>query len=170
MSLAAVIGYPKDKLQAIVDSYRRQGMTVATAESLTGGLLAAVLTSIPGASTVFRGGVVPYSTDLKSSMCLVDEALLAERGPVDLDVAAALAAGAARVCHADIGIALTGVAGPDTQDGHPVGTVFLGRWQRAQVSAWPLPINTSGRDEIRAAAVRAALDTLYREQIPQTVR
>jgi nicotinamide-nucleotide amidase len=99
--------------------------TVATAESLTGGLVAATLVEIPGVSAVYRGGLVVYATDLKHALAGVPEDLLAARGPVDPDVAAALAAGARERCGADWGLATTGVAGPDPQDGKPVGLVYV---------------------------------------------
>jgi nicotinamide-nucleotide amidase len=102
-----------------------RGETFATAESLTGGLVAATVVEIPGVSAVFRGGLVVYATDLKHALAGVPEELLAERGPVDPDVALALAAGARRRCAADWGLATTGVAGPDPQDGKAVGTVFV---------------------------------------------
>jgi nicotinamide-nucleotide amidase len=110
------------------DAVRRvgeRGETFATAESLTGGLVAATVVEIPGVSAVFRGGLVVYATDLKHALAGVPEELLAERGPVDPDVALALAAGARRRCAADWGLATTGVAGPDPQDGKPVGMVFV---------------------------------------------
>jgi nicotinamide-nucleotide amidase len=102
-----------------------RGETFATAESLTGGLVAATVVEIPGVSAVFRGGLVVYATDLKHALAGVPEDLLAERGPVDPDVALALAAGARRRCAADWGLATTGVAGPDPQDGIAPGTVYV---------------------------------------------
>jgi nicotinamide-nucleotide amidase len=99
--------------------------TLAVAESLTGGLLAATLVDVPGVSATFRGGLVVYATDLKAGLAGVPADLLAARGPVDPDVAAAMAAGALAACRSDWGLATTGVAGPDPQDGVPVGTVFL---------------------------------------------
>jgi nicotinamide-nucleotide amidase len=99
--------------------------TVATAESLTGGLLAATLVEIPGVSAVYRGGLVVYATDLKHALAGVSEELLASRGPVDPGVAAALATGARERCGADWGLATTGVAGPDEQDGKPGGLVYV---------------------------------------------
>lgn len=99
--------------------------TLATAESLTGGLVAATIVEIPGVSSVYRGGLVVYATDLKHELAGVPEGLLAERGPVDPDVALALAEGVRRRCSAGWGLATTGVAGPDPQDGKPVGTVFV---------------------------------------------
>jgi nicotinamide-nucleotide amidase len=102
-----------------------RGETLATAESLTGGLVAATLVQIPGISAVFRGGLVVYATELKARLAGVPEDLLAERGPVDPDVAVALARGARERCVADWGIATTGVAGPEPQDGKPVGLVYV---------------------------------------------
>jgi nicotinamide-nucleotide amidase len=106
-------------------------LTIAVAESLTGGLLVAELVSVPGASAVVRGGVVAYATPLKHTLLGVDADLLAANGPVDPEVALQMAAGArTRLVvdgePADIGIATTGVAGPNQQDGHPVGEVWLG--------------------------------------------
>nr|WP_296068834.1 CinA family protein [uncultured Actinoplanes sp.] len=99
--------------------------TVATAESLTGGLVAATIVEIPGVSAVYRGGLVVYATELKHLLAGVPEDLLAERGPVDPDVALALAEGARQRCQADWGLATTGVAGPEPQDGKPVGLVYV---------------------------------------------
>jgi nicotinamide-nucleotide amidase len=101
------------------------GQTVGCAESLTGGLVVARLVDTPGASAVVRGGVVAYATDLKASVLGVDADLLARRGAVDAEVARQLARGARRVLGADWGLATTGVAGPDPQDGMPVGCVFV---------------------------------------------
>jgi aminoglycoside 6'-N-acetyltransferase len=101
------------------------GQTLATAESLTGGLLAAAFVAVPGASTVFRGGTVVYATDLKESLGGVAAGLLAERGPVDPEVALALARAARERCGADWALATTGVAGPEPQHGVPVGTVHV---------------------------------------------
>jgi nicotinamide-nucleotide amidase len=102
-----------------------RGETFATAESLTGGLVAATMVEIPGVSAVFRGGLVVYATDLKHALAGVPEDLLAARGPVDPDVAVALAAGARSRCGADWGLATTGVAGPDPQNGIAPGTVYV---------------------------------------------
>nr|WP_286219543.1 CinA family protein [Paraoerskovia sediminicola] len=103
----------------------RAGLTLAVAESLTGGALAAAVVDVPGASRVLRGGVVAYATDLKSSLLGVDRGLLARRGPVDRDVALAMAHGVRRSLGADVGVATTGVAGPDPQDGVEPGIVHL---------------------------------------------
>ena len=97
------------------------GQTVATAESLTGGLVAAALTDVPGASSAFRGGVVAYATELKAEALGVDVALLKAHGPVYAPVAAAMAEGVRERLQATIGVATTGVAGPDPQNGYPAG-------------------------------------------------
>ncbi|MDH6629595.1 nicotinamide-nucleotide amidase [Streptomyces sp. LBL] len=102
-----------------------KGQTLAVAESLTGGLVAADITAAPGASQAFRGSVTAYATELKHQLLGVDATLLAERGAVDPQVAAQMAAGVRKALGADWGIATTGVAGPEPQDGKPVGTVFV---------------------------------------------
>ena len=98
-----------------------RGWTVGLAESVTGGLVASRCVAVPGASTWFRGGVVSYATDVKQRVLGVAE------GPVVSGAAAlAMARGARSVFGADVGVAITGVAGPTEQDGQPVGTVFVG--------------------------------------------
>ena len=133
--------------------------TLAVAESLTAGLLAAAIVDVSGASRVFRGGLVVYATDLKASLAGVPAGLLADRGPVDPDVALALAAGARERCGADWGLATTGVAGPEPQHGQPVGTVHVAVAGPGTTEVRSL--RASGdRPEIRRAAVTAALDLL----------
>src|SRR5919201_5163572 len=113
------------RIEGLLDLLRRRGETVATAESLTAGMLCAALTDVPGASDVVRGGLVVYATALKHELAGVDAALLAEHGAVHPDVAGMLARGARQRCGADWGIGLTGAAGPDPQDGAAPGTVYL---------------------------------------------
>lgn len=103
----------------------RRQQTVAVAESLTGGLVAAALTATAGASATFRGGLVVYATDLKTRLAGVPEALLARVGAVDPQVALELARGVRTRLSASWGVGVTGVAGPDPQDDRPVGTVFV---------------------------------------------
>lgn len=143
----------------IIDRLRTKRLTLAVAESLTGGLLAATLTETPGASAVFRGGVVAYATDLKHGLLGVDEALLAQRGAVDPDIASAMAFGVASRLTADIGLATTGVAGPDMQDGKAVGTVFIACSYLSQVTVEE-HLFAGTRNEIRALSVHAALNLL----------
>jgi nicotinamide-nucleotide amidase len=137
-----------------------RGETVAVAESLTGGLTCAALTETPGASATFRGGLVVYATELKYVLADVPLELLEARGAVDPDVAAALAVGARRRLDATWGLGLTGVAGPDPQDGQPVGTVHIGLTSTAGVPSVRSELLTGSRDDIRAGAVEAALAML----------
>ena len=147
-----------------------RGEVLAVAESLTGGLVAAEITSVPGASKAFRGSVTAYATELKREVLGVDAQLLAARGAVDAQVAAQMAAGVRKALGADWGIATTGVAGPDAQDGRPVGTVFVavdgpfgpgaGSASGGKVKA--LRLNGS-RAEIRRESVRSVLALLLEE-------
>jgi nicotinamide-nucleotide amidase len=144
----------------VLDTLAARRQTLAVAESLTGGLLAATIVDVPGASAVFRGGLVVYATDLKSALAGVPEELLARRGPVDPDVAGLLAAGARRLCRADWGLGTTGVAGPDPQHGIAPGTVYLGI-AGPDGAATARRLDLSGdRAAIRRATVTAALDLL----------
>ncbi|MDO4240510.1 CinA family protein [Micrococcus sp.] len=102
------------------------GVTLATAESLTAGLVAAALADVPGASAVLQGGVVAYQNTVKTDLLDVDPDLLASRGAVDPEVARQMAAGARRALGADVGASTTGVAGPESHQGRPVGTVMVG--------------------------------------------
>ncbi|RRO16107.1 CinA family protein [Saccharopolyspora rhizosphaerae] len=153
------LGLPFAQVAELIDALRRRGETVATAESLTAGLVAAALTEVPGSSAVVRGGLVVYATDLKDRLAGVDPQLLAEHGAVHPDVAGQLAVGASERCGADWGVGLTGVAGPDPQDGVAPGTVHLGFCgpQGVQVRTASLG---GGRHAVRAAAVRVALEHL----------
>jgi nicotinamide-nucleotide amidase len=144
---------------AVVHALVERRETVATAESLTGGLVAATVVEIPGVSAVFRGGLVVYATDLKARLAGVPEALLAERGPVDGDVAAALAEGARERCGADWGLATTGVAGPDPQDGKPVGLVYVAVADRSGAVVRELKLD-GNREAIRTESVTAVLQLL----------
>lgn len=152
-------GAAEDRARAadlVVRALRLLKQTVATVESLTGGMIASTLVDIPGVSAVYRGGLVVYATDLKHALAGVDETLLTERGPVDPDVAVALAAGARERCGADWAVATTGVAGPEPQDGKPVGLVYTGVAGPFATSVRELRL-TGDRAEIRAQAVVAAL-------------
>ncbi len=134
---------------------------MAVAESLTGGLVMATLTEIPGASAVLRGGPVVYATDTKASELGVDPELLASQGPVSALVAEAMAVGVRARWRADIGLATTGVAGPDGQDGHPVGEVYVALADASDSFAIPRSLG-KGRDRaaIRQQAVEQALIAL----------
>ena len=138
---------------------RERGATVAVAESLTGGLLSGRLTDTPGASATFRGALVVYATDLKSALAGVPAPLLAAEGPVSPEVAAALAGGVRDRLDATFGLSVTGVAGPDPQDGIPVGTVYLGVAGPGGGHVRHLTL-TGDRAQIRSASVDAAIELL----------
>ncbi|MER7929844.1 CinA family protein [Streptomyces sp. NPDC096057] len=150
------------------------GATLAVAESLTGGLVAAEITSVPGASKAFRGSVTAYATELKHQLLGVDATLLSERGAVDAQVAAQMAVGVRKALGADWGIATTGVAGPEPQDGQPVGTVFVavdgpfgpdsGAAGGGKVAALRL---NGGRAEIRMESVRSVLALLLERLVSE---
>ncbi|WAL41219.1 CinA family protein [Brevibacterium sp. BRM-1] len=146
---------------AAIGALREAGLTVATCESLTAGLVAGELATVPGASAVLRGGLITYATQLKAVLAGVDPSLLAARGAVDPEVAEQMALGAARVCGADIGLACTGVAGPEPQDGRPVGLVYtaLARGGRARAHEHRFG---GDRVAIRAATVAALLERAAR--------
>lgn len=146
-----------DAAAGLLAGLAERGWSIGTAESLTGGLVAGRITSVPGASASMRGGVVAYATDVKSTVLGVSAALLAERGAVDPDVAQSMAHGIRRLLGADVGLATTGVAGPDPQDGKPVGTVFIAVSTPAVTRVQQLS-TTGSREQIRAATVDAAVE------------
>jgi len=145
----------------IVGMLIASGQTVGTAESLTGGLVAAALTTVPGASAVVRGGIVAYAADLKSSLLSVPAELIDRVGTVHPAVALAMASGARTRLGATVGVATTGVAGPDPADGQPVGTVHIAvsTPARAVHEAFLLSGN---RPEIRRSTVDHLLALLVR--------
>lgn len=109
----------------LVRTLTERGETIAFCESLTAGLASATVATVPGASNVLRGGLVTYATELKATLAGVPEAVLEKHGPVAAVTARHMARGVRHACGADWGVALTGVAGPDSQDGHPVGEVHV---------------------------------------------
>jgi nicotinamide-nucleotide amidase len=134
---------------------------VAAAESLTAGLFCATLASVPGASATLRGGAVVYATDLKAVLAGVPRELLAAKGPVSPETAAALAEGIRARCGAAWGVGLTGVAGPDPVDGHRPGRVYVGI--SGAVGTDVLALELPGdRQAVRDGAVAAAMDALLR--------
>lgn len=150
----------------LVAALTERGWTLGVAESLTGGALAAEIVSVPGASATLLGAVVAYATPVKATLLGVDAALLELHGPVHAEVAAQMAAGVREAVQvdgraADIGISTTGIAGPDSPDGQPVGTVHIGvdgifgtRTERF--------LFDGDRAAIRAQTVHAAIATALR--------
>ena len=155
-------GHDDDTLDGVVHALLRQtGQTVAVAESLTGGLVGATLSSRPGSSATFRGGLVVYATDLKAQLADVPTEVLETHGAVSSQTAAALADGARTRLGADWGLGLTGVAGPDEQEGQPVGTVHLAVAGPAGTTVRSLRL-PGDRERVRLLAVTGVLDLLRR--------
>ena len=163
---ALIYGTGEDSLEKVaLMGLKARGLSLGTAESCTGGLMAKRLTDLPGASAVFRGGVVSYTNEVKSRLLGVSGQLLEARGAVCAEVAQAMAQGARRALGCDVAVATTGVAGPDSDDwGNPVGLVYValdtpeGGWIRA--------LNLAGakvrRDRVRVLAANHGFDMIRR--------
>jgi nicotinamide-nucleotide amidase len=152
----------------VIQLLTQAGSTVATAESLTGGLVAAALTDIPGSSNAFRGSVVAYATELKAQLLGVDVGMLKRHGPVYAPVAAAMAEGVRNRLGATIGVSTTGVAGPGPADGHPAGTVHVAVSLAGDTVVRTMALQGS-RDEVRRLTVERVLGLLLgrlREECP----
>jgi nicotinamide-nucleotide amidase len=145
----------------LLDALSARRWTVAVAESLTGGLVASTIIEVPGASARMRGGVVAYATDVKRDVLGVDGELLAAVGAVDPDVAVQMAEGVRRLLGADVGIATTGVAGPEPQDGKPVGTVCIAVVTPGATTS-VTEVLRGDRASIRAGAAEAAIAAALR--------
>lgn len=138
----------------LVRELSAQGITLAGAESLTGGQVSAAITSIAGASDCFRGAIVSYATDLKAKLLGVDAELLRATGPVDAQVARQMARAVATMCEATIGLATTGVAGPESQHGIAVGTVFISVYDQRDDSDHEKALKLAGtRAQIQSQTV-----------------
>lgn len=145
------------------------GVSIACAESVTGGLVSQLLTSVPGASEVVRGGVVAYATEVKVEVLGVSPALIAKAGAVQAEVALEMAAGVARVCSSGIGLGITGVAGPTPQEGAPVGTVHVAVVDTTSNASRVHSLRLEGtRDEIRVQAATALIGMLLDVLVPKT--
>jgi len=137
-----------------------EGKTVATAESCTGGMIGAMLTSVPGASKVYKGGIISYWSEVKQELLGVDEDDLKNLGPVSMQVAGSMAEGARKALQADVAVSVTGLAGPDGDEyGRPVGTVFIGFCNGAKTLAKQYRFS-GGREEVRRQAAEAALQLI----------
>ncbi len=162
MTAASAVGRPAyDEAAAVLAALSGAGHTLAVAESLTGGLLAATLTDVPGASAVFRGGVCAYATDVKTTLLDVPDALVRSDGVVSSAVAEAMARGVRQTLGATYALGTTGVAGPDPQEGRPVGTVFVAVAGPAGVQSQELRLE-GDRPRIRSSTCLAALQLLRR--------
>jgi nicotinamide-nucleotide amidase len=171
---------PTKDLQALAQALRSRGWRLATAESCTGGLIAAACTSLAGSSDWFDRGFVTYSNEAKSQMLGVDPALIARHGAVSREVACAMAEGALQHSPADLAVAVTGIAGPGgAVPGKPVGTVWLALAVKgaqttpetpAEHAAWRLQC-TGDRAAVRQATVQQAIrQLLQRAALPPNVQ
>lgn len=134
-----------------------EGKRLATAESLTGGGIGSSLTSVPGASAVYAGGIISYTNEVKNRLLGVPAELLEELGAVSAPVAERMAQGAVKALNADTAVSVTGLAGPDGDEfGHPVGTVFIGYADEKTSFAREYHFRGS-REEVRSQTVQAAL-------------
>lgn len=148
--------------QALIRGLQAQGLTVATCESLTGGMICAALVDVPGASRVVRGGLITYQTDTKSLLAGVDAGLIETHGVVSAEVARAMAAGARDALHADIAVSATGMASPGEIGDPPAGTVFVGLASATGVQAVELHL-TGDRQAVRQQTVDAAIKLIGQE-------
>jgi nicotinamide-nucleotide amidase len=146
----------------LVGFYRARGLTLATAESCTGGLVAGLITSVAGSSDVLERGLVTYSNLSKAECLGVDAALLDRFGAVSAEVAQAMAIGLLQRCPADVAVSITGIAGPGGgSDAKPVGLVHFGCARRgAHLTLVEKRFGDLGRTRVRLAAVTVALDLL----------
>lgn len=146
-------------ITGLLDQLAADGQTLAVAESLTGGLLAAAITDVPGASRIFRGGVVAYQNDVKTATLGVPAALLSAHGAVHGEVASAMAEGVRSSFGATWGLATTGVAGPGPADGHSPGTVFVAAAGEGVYRVRRLDLS-GDRAAVREASVTACIGLL----------
>lgn len=151
---------PGMDLAALVADAAAAGLSVSTAESLTGGLLAATIVEVPGASGMFNGGVIAYQNEVKVSALGVPAQLLADHGAVDPEVACAMALGACRVTGSRVGLSTTGVAGPEAHQGKDVGQVFIGVAFDGEVQAYAYHFG-GDRAMVRQQAVDEAIALLH---------
>jgi nicotinamide-nucleotide amidase len=153
----------RDRAATLIAYYRAKGLTVATAESCTGGLVAGLITEIPGSSDVFERGFVTYSNAAKIECLGVDPALLDAFGAVSREVASAMAAGALARSHADAAVSITGIAGPGGGSAaKPVGLVHFAYGRKSgEIIAVEKRFGDIGRDAVRSASVLLALDLFF---------
>ena len=139
------------------------GKTLVTAESLTGGGIGSAITGTPGASTVYVGGVVSYTNDVKNRILGVPEAILKEQGAVSAPTALAMAEGVRQLLKADVSVSVTGLAGPGGDEyGNPVGTVFIG-YADDKTALTEHHVFSGNREEVREQTILAALKLILKQ-------
>lgn len=153
-------GYGDDNslAQVVVDLLKERGQKISAAESLTAGLFQASLADFPGASTIFEGGFVTYSLEQKAQVLKLDPASLAREGVVSPWTAEQMASQARQLTDVDFALSLTGVAGPDSLEGHEPGTVFIGLASRKEVKAYRISIGGRSRSDVRQIAIMYAFN------------
>lgn len=149
----------------VLDAARKRGLTIATAESCTGGLVSAALTDIAGSSDVFDRGFVTYSYPAKTAMLGVPTAMLAEHGAVSEPVARAMATGARAAAGVDLAVAVTGVAGPGASEAKPEGLVWFAVAGPRGIESERRDFGPLGRAEVRRLSTHTALDLLLRAML-----
>lgn len=142
----------------LVDALKAKGLTIATAESCTGGLVSAVLTSISGVSEVFELGVASYSCRIKNEVLGVDNKTLETLGAISFDTAKQMAENIRKKANSDLGLSVTGVAGPNTSEGHPVGYIFIAVSGKVGTNVKLLELGNGSRDALRETAAMELLD------------
>lgn len=148
---------PVELAAELLDVLRAKGLTLGCAESLTGGQLASTIVKVPGASDVFRGGVIAYAPEVKTDLLGVEHELIQRVGTVHPTVAEAMAKGALRELGCEVALATTGVAGPGPNEGHPAGTVYLAVATRETALVRRRDLD-GDRYAVRRASVAEALD------------
>ncbi|MFC6324246.1 CinA family protein [Companilactobacillus baiquanensis] len=141
----------------VVTTLKKKDLSITAAESLTSGMFQSTIAQVPGASQIFSGGFVTYSDDVKSKLLGIDPELIKKYTVVSAEVAQAMAQSSAKVLQADVGVGLTGVAGPDDLEGNPVGTVFIGAFNGSENILKVKEFHFNGdRNSIRLKSVIAA--------------
>lgn len=158
-----VYGVDVDSLEQVVGQLMvEKGMTLSVAESCTGGLLSKRITDLPGASAYYKGGICSYANEIKMNILGVSKQTLETLGAVSPEVAEQMAAGVARCMNTDVGVGITGIAGPDGgSEQKPVGLVYISVWSRGKQQTREIRVSL-GRDRVRNHAASTALDMIRR--------
>lgn len=146
---------------------RERGLSISTAESLTGGMLGAAITGTPGASDYYVGGAITYATESKASVLSVARSVLDSEGPVSATTAEQMARGTRHLFGSSLGVSTTGVAGPTSQDGKPVGLVYIGVSDVIGTVGHQFNLDGASRDEIRRQTVEQAMVVLIEHVLKQ---
>ena len=144
----------------LVEYLKKHNLKIATAESCTGGMVSAYITAVSGASSVFEMGITSYSNRIKNQTLKVDGNTLETKGAVSGDTALQMAQNIRNISGADIGVSVTGVAGPAPQDGHPAGVIFIGISCKDTTNFYKFEIEPSDRNYVREQAVLLLLNKL----------